>query len=1027
MQLERWRQIDEIFHSALNIEESRRAAFLDDTCSGDVGLRLELQALLARHEEARTFLESPALEMAAEELVHAGCVSSESGESVAAALVGETISHYRILSKLGSGGMGVIYEAEDIRLGRRVALKFLSEDVARDPKALQRFKGEARAASCLNHPNICTIYEVEEHNGQPVIVMELLEGESLKQRIRAGPIPVDRLLRFGIQASDGLHAAHAKGIIHRDIKPANIFMVGDGQVKILDFGVAKVILAPEAEGRTGEESLTLKGAILGTTSYMSPEQARGEEIDARSDLFSLGVVLYELGTGHQPFARKNPTLTIDAILNVRPDAPSSLNPALPAAVDTIIARMLEKDRELRYQRAADICSDLKRLKEGNQTEQTTLGGGAAEASAQRRTVRSWGLAVAACFGGIAIAGGAFFYFHRAPALTEKDTMVLADFKNTTGDPVFDGTLRQGLAVQLEQSPFLSLTSEARIQQTLRLMSRPADARLTPELAQEVCERTGSAAVLEGSIASLGNQYVLALRAKNCHTGDVLDEEQVQAARKEDVLNALSQIASTFRTRVGESLSTVEKHSTPLAEATTPSLEALKAYSTGVRIAFSNGLVSALPHFQRATEIDPKFAMAYAHLGLTYSAIGESVLSMRSTSNAYQLRERATDREKFFIVVNYDRSVTRNLEKAQQTCELWAQTYPRDTNPHALSSGFIYQGSGKYKESIEGAKQAIALDPDFTFAYVNLAYSYFYLDRLREAEDTIQRASARKLEIPEFLVLRYYIAFLRGDKAGMDREVALSQRESGAEDWIAHSEALGLARSGQLQLARSLSRHAVDLAQQAGNRERAATYEAGVAVWNAFFGNTPEARQSAMAALKPSKGRDVEYAAAFALALSGDSSGSQALADDLERRFPEDTSVRFSYLPALRARLALNHGDPAKAIELLQIAAPYELAVPGIDFFGFFGGLYPAYVRGEAYLAAHQGTEAATEFQKLLDHHGILFADPVVAMARLQLGRAFVLAGDKTKAKSAYQNFFTFWKNAPGIPILKQAKVEYARL
>jgi eukaryotic-like serine/threonine-protein kinase len=455
---------------------------------------------------------------------------------------------------------------------------------------------------------------------------------------------------------------------------------------------------------------------------------------------------------------------------------------------------------------------------------------------------------------------------------------------------------------------------------------------------------------------------------------------------------------------------------------------LKAYSTGVRIAFSNGLVSALPHFKRATEIDPKFAMAYAHLGLTYSGIGESVLSMESTSNAYQLRDRATDRETFFIVVNYDRSVTRNLEKAQQTCELWAQTYPRDTNPHALSSGFIYQGSGKYKESIEGAKQAIALDPDFTFAYVNLAYSYFYLDRLREAEDTIQRASARKLEIPEFLVLRYYIAFLRGDKAGMDREVALSQRESGAEDWIAHSEALGLARSGQLQLARSMSRHAVDLAQQAGNRERAATYEAGAAVWNVFFGNTPEARQSAMAALKLSKGRDMEYAAAFALAVSGDSSRSQALADDLERRFPEDTSVRFSYLPALRARLALNHGEPARAIELLQIAARYELAVPGIDFFGFFGGLYPAYVRGEAYLAAHQGTEAATEFQKLLDHHGILFADPVVAMARLQLGRAFVLAGDKTKAKSAYQNFFTFWKNAaPGIPILKQAKVEYARL
>jgi eukaryotic-like serine/threonine-protein kinase len=455
---------------------------------------------------------------------------------------------------------------------------------------------------------------------------------------------------------------------------------------------------------------------------------------------------------------------------------------------------------------------------------------------------------------------------------------------------------------------------------------------------------------------------------------------------------------------------------------------LKSYSTGVRIAFSNGLVSAFPHFKRATEIDSKFAMAYAHLGLTYSAIGESVLSTENTSNAYQLRDRATDREKFFIIVNYDRSVTRNLEKAQQTCALWAQTYPRDTNPHALSSGFIYQGAGKYKESIEEAKQAIALDPGLTFAYVNLAYSYFYLDRLGEAEDTMHRASERKLEVPEFLVLRYYIAFLRGDEAAMDREVALSQRESGAEDWIAHSQALVLARSGQLQLARSMSQHAVALAQQAGNRERAATYEAAAAVWNAFFGNTPQARQSAAAALQLSKGRDMEYAAAFALALSADSFRSQALANDLERRFPEDTSVRFSYLPVLRARLALNHGDAAKAIELLQIAAPYELAVSGIDFFAFFGGLYPAYVRGEAYLAARQGAEAVREFQKLLDHRGILFADPVVAMAHLQLGRAFILAGDKAKAKTAYQGFLTLWNGADSdIPILKQARAEYAKL
>jgi tetratricopeptide (TPR) repeat protein len=522
--------------------------------------------------------------------------------------------------------------------------------------------------------------------------------------------------------------------------------------------------------------------------------------------------------------------------------------------------------------------------------------------------------------------------------------------------------------------------------------------------------------------------VLGLRAKNCRTADVLDEEQAQAAKKEDVLNALSQIASRFRTRVGESLATVEKHEIPLPEATTPSLEALKAYSTASKVSFSTGSVAAVPLLRRAIEIDPKFAMAHALLGLTYSANGESVLSTESTSKAYELRDRASDRERFFITAAYDREVTRNLEKAQQTCELWGQTYPRDADAHALLSGFTTQGSGKYEKSIDEAQIAIGLDPDHAFAYANLAYSYFFLDRLREAEDTILRASERKLEIPEFLVLRYYIAFLKSDKPRMDREVALSHGKSGAEDWIAHSEALVLARSGQLRLARNMARHAVDLAQQTGNRERAATYEVGAAVWHAFFGNAPEARQSAMAALELSKGRDVEYGAAFALSLSGDSSRSQALADDLQRRFPEDTSVRFSYLPALRARLALNHGDPANAIELLQVAVPYELAIPGIAFFGFFGSLYPAYVRGEAYLAAHQGAEAATEFQKILDHRCIIFSDPVGAMARLQLARAFALSGDKIKAKTAYQNFFTLWKDADAdIPILKHAKAEYAKL
>lgn len=1026
MQPERWRQIDAIFHSALQVEENRRAAFLDETCSGDDGLRHELEVLLAQHNEAGSFLESPALELAAQALVQAGCISNESGDSAATALVGQTISHYRILSKLGSGGMGVVYEAEDIRLGRRVALKFLSEDLARDHGALQRFKLEARAASRLNHANICTIYEVEEHNHQPVIVMESLEGESLKQRIHEGTVPTGELLEFGIQTSDALHAAHAKGIIHRDIKPANIFIVGGGRVKILDFGVAKMIRPPEAEGQSADESLTLKGAILGTTSYMSPEQARGEEIDPRSDLFSLGVVLYEMATGQQPFVRKNSILTIDAILNVRPAAPTSLNPALPAALDTIIARMLEKDREPRYQHAADICSDLKRVKGGRETERTMFANAVPAQSVQHRPAKNWRLAVAACFGTIAIAVGAFFYFHRNRPLTEKDTIVLADFTNTTGESVFDGTLRQGLAVQLEQSPFLSLVSDERIQKTLPLMRQAADTRLTPELARGICERTGSAAVLEGSIARLGTQYVLGLRAKNCRTGEVLDEQQVQPARKEDVLNALTEIASKFRTRVGESLTTVEKHSTPLAEATTPSLEALKAYSAAWKVSFSTGSAAAVPLLQRAIQIDPNFAMAHAFLGATYAWLWETTLAAESTTKAYQLRDRASDRERFFIMLSYDLLVTGNMEKAQQTGESWAQTYPRDAEPHGFLS-WIYPAFGKYEKSIEEANGAIDRDMDFVFGYNNLAWSYVFLNRLGEAERTIQRASERKLEGPDLLVLPYYIAFLKGDSVGMQHVAAVGKEKPGAEDWISNAEAFVLAYSGRLQRAREMSRRAVDLAQQAAQPERAAMYQAGAAVREAFFGNAPDARRSAMAALKLSMARDVEYGAAFAVAVSGSLSQSQTLANDLEKRFPEDTFVRFTYLPTLRALFALNHGESSNAIELLQIAAPHDLAIPG-SWFGFFGNLYPAYVRGAAYLAARQPVEAAAEFQKILNHPCIVFSDPVGAMARLQLARALLLAGHKTKAKAAYDDFFTLWKNAdPGIPILKRAKAEYANL
>jgi DNA-binding winged helix-turn-helix (wHTH) protein/predicted Zn-dependent protease len=640
--------------------------------------------------------------------------------------------------------------------------------------------------------------------------------------------------------------------------------------------------------------------------------------------------------------------------------------------------------------------------------------------------KRWKLIIPASVTVLALAIGSYFYYHRTLKLTDKDTIVLADFTNTTGDPVFDGTLRQGMSVQLEQSPFLSLISEERIQQVLRMMGQPVDARLTPVVAREVCERTASAAVLEGSIASLGSQYVLGLRAKSCRTGDVLAEEQAQAARKEDVLNTLGQIASKFRTRVGESLTMVEKYDTPLAEATTPSLEALRAYSAGWKVNSAIGSAAAVPVFKQAIEVDPKFAMAYALLGRMYGDIGESALSAESTTKAYQFRDRASDDERFFISASYDMQVTGNLEKAQQTCELWVQAYPRAIAPHAFLSGIIYPAFGKFETAAEEAAITTRLDPDFPIGYGNLASSYIALGRLDEAETTIQRAFERKLQRPFFPVQLYAVAFLKDDKTGMERLVAQARGKLGVEDSMSDSESSVLAYSGHLEQARKMSQRAADLARQADHRERAALYETNAALREAFFGNALPARQRAMAALEPSTGRDVEYAVAFALALSGDSSRSQTLADDLSRRFPADTRVAFTYLPTLRALLALNHSEPSKAIELLRTAIPYELA-SGTGAVRAHR-LYPAYVRGEVYLAAHQGQEAAVEFQKILDHRGIVVSEPIGALAHVQLGRAYVLAGDKDKARVAYQDFLMLWKDAdPDIPILKEAKAEYARL
>ncbi len=1032
----RWAQVEELFHHAAKLEDTRRAQFLEHACAGDQELRQELESLLAQKEKSQQFLEVPAVELLGQ------LIADQTRREDDYRLIGRTISHYRVIERLGGGGMGIVYKAEDTRLHRFVALKFLPKDLAGDPKWLDRFQREAEAASALNHPNICTIYDIGEDDGKAFIAMEFLHGENLRQMISRGSLATDQALSIGVQVADALEAAHRNGIVHRDVKPANIFVVDGGHTKLLDFGVAK--LTREGEGASEKpaglgqqqfsEHLTQTGIAVGTAAYMSPEQIRGEAIDQRTDLFSFGVVLYEIASGVRPFNGSASESVAQAILHEDPPSVATVNPKLSPKVAAIISKALQKKPEERYQHASELSADLRRVTreiEGTQANRKAL------QALWQRTSAGARIAILVLSVVAAIAAAAIYRLHRAKiALTERDTVVLADFDNRTGDPVFDDALKTALDIALNQSPFLNALSDNNVAATLKFMSRPPDTKLTAGIAREICERAGGRAYIAGSIAGQASQYLLELKAVNCQSGDTVADEKVTAANKQKVLDALSEATSKLRGELGESLATVQKFDVPLAQATTSSLDALKAYSLGEGVFHEKGPTAALPYHQRAIELDPDFATAYNAISGDYSMLGQMARSNEYRLKAFQLREHASEREKFLITGAYYAYVTGELNKAAEILRQMVENYPRDPGPYA-SLSIAYDEQGEYDRAAETIRRAMPLVRDVVGYYDDFVNDDVALQRFDDAHQVIEQAHERKLDDGVIHSALYALGFLSGDDDAITKEQQWLESHPAFENWAFSLASDTKAYGGHLAAARELTKQAIESAVKADSKEGAAVFQAVSAQREAAFGYKARARNEADRALKLDPASDgVESESALAFAMAGDSQRANAMAGDLAKRFPLNQQMQSIWLAAIRFQSSVNQHNSASVLKTAPPASTLELGQ--IGFVLNLSCLYPSYFRGQAHLAAGEGVQAAMEFRKILDHDGIVWNCWTGALARLGMARANALQARtsqgadadaaRVRALAAYKDFLTLWKDADSdIPILKRAKAEYERM